>query len=130
MQAPLIKVSLIQILSASIPLASNNLGCKKPEKPLNQVNIFDIFIDGETDAQLSQYLASRHEEIARPLAKNVFKVVTSKEFITFKEILSNIQVFNSCFIYEIKNSGIDKAYKNSSLVVQAYDNKDKKLMLM
>lgn len=66
----------------------------------------------------------RQKKIARLLKKKVFKVTTSKD------VLSNIQIFNSHFVNKIKNVGTDKAYDKNCLVVQAFNNKDKNLILM
>lgn len=47
-----------------------------------------------------------------------------------KEIPSNIQVFNSCFINNIKDLCIDKFNEKSCLVVHAYNDKKKNFMQM
>lgn len=75
------------------------------------------------DTQPPQYIASWQKEITKLLKKSIFKV------IILKEILSNIQVLKSRFLDGIKNPSIDKAYKKSSLVVQAYNDKNKKFVL-
>lgn len=84
------------------------------------IDEFDIFINKNADAQ---YIVFKQKEIVGLLKKKVFKVVT------FEDVLSNTQIFNSRFVNKIKNLGIDKAYKKSRLVVQAYNNKNKNLIL-
>ena len=39
------------------------------------------------------------------------------------------KVFNSRFVDEIKNLGTNKAFKKSRLVIQAYNNPEKDLIL-
>lgn len=69
------------------------------------------------------------------LITSIFKVVTPKEFVTpdkavtTEEIPSSTQVLNSYFDDEIKNPGTHKAYEKSRLVLQAGNDKDKKLEL-
>lgn len=77
-----------------------------------------------TDVPLAQYTTFRQKKIAKLLEKDVFKVVTTDS------ILSNAQIFNSCFVNKIKNLGTNKMYKKSQLVIQAYNNKEKDLTLM
>lgn len=61
-------------------------------------------------------LTNRNMEIAGLFKKDFSKVITSKKFVTLdkakhsKEILSNTQVFNSCFVNKIKNPGTYKFY--------------------
>lgn len=47
-----------------------------------------------------------------------------------EDILSNIQTFNSRFVNKIKNPNTNKAYKNNWLIIQAYNNKKKDLILV
>jgi hypothetical protein len=42
---------------------------------------------------------------------------------------SGTRLFNSRFVDEIKNKGTDKAFKKSRLVVQAYNDQEKELVL-
>ena len=45
------------------------------------------------------------------------------------DIPQGIRIFNSRFINKIKNSGTNKAYEKSRLVIQAYDNQNKSMIL-
>ena len=83
---------------------------------------FDVFIDN-ADAPPAQYTASRQKEINGLLEKSVFKVVTGGD------IPSNARIFNSRFVDEVKHAGTDKAYEKSRLVVQAYNDQEKDLVL-
>jgi hypothetical protein len=40
-----------------------------------------------------------------------------------------VRIFNSRFVDEIKNKGTEKEYKKSRLVVQAYNNSEKYMVL-
>lgn len=71
-----------------------------------------------------QYISFKQEEIAGLLEKNVFKNITRAD------IPSNIQIFNYCFVNKVKHIGIDKAYEKSWLVIQAYNHKQKDLVLI
>ena len=82
-----------------------------------------MFINKNADTQPAQYTASQQKEVTRLLEKEVFKAVTSKD------VPSNARIFNSCFVNEIKNLGIDKAYEKSRLVVQVYNDQKKELIL-
>lgn len=57
------------------------------------------------------------------------EVVIPKEVVTAKKVLSNSQIFKFYFVSE-KILGINKAYKKSYAIMQAYINKNKKLILM
>lgn len=72
---------------------------------------------------LTQFATSRQKKIAGLLEKSIFKFVTSVN------ILSNTQIFDSCFVDKVKHTSTDKAYKKSRLVVQAFNNQEKDLVL-
>lgn len=102
--------------------------CEQPKKYLVQANIatsLDIcfVIDKSVDALPAQYTASKQKKIVGLFEKIVFKVVT------INSIRSNVQIFNFRFIDKIKNLDIDKVYKKSQLIIQAYKNKEKDLIL-
>ena len=84
---------------------------------------FDIFIKN-VDMPLAQYTAFRRKKIAGLLGKGVFKVVTSAD------ILSNAQIFNFYFVDKVKHVGTNKVYEKSWLIIQAYNNQKKDLVLI
>ena len=45
------------------------------------------------------------------------------------DVPKGIRVFNSRFVDEVKNSGIDKAFEKSRLVIQAYNDLEKSAVL-
>ena len=44
-------------------------------------------------------------------------------------MLKGVKLFNLQFINKIKNKGINKAFKKSRLIIQAYNNLKKELVL-
>ena len=56
--------------------------------------------------------------------KGIFK------FIDIVDILKGVRIFNSWFVDKIKNTKTDKAFKKSRLVIQAYNNYSKNLVLI
>ena len=69
------------------------------------------------------YVESRRKEINGLLDKGAF------ELTNLSEIPKGIRIFGSRFVNEIKNPGTDQAYEKSRLVVQAYNDKGKELIL-
>lgn len=84
---------------------------------------FDAFISKNADIKPAQYTESKQKKIARLLEKDVFRVVTTIN------IPINAQIFNSHFINKVKNTGTDKAYKKSWLIILAYNDQEKELVL-
>lgn len=70
---------------------------------------------------LPQFAASRQKEITGLLEMGVFKLVN--------EILTGARLFNSRFVDEVRNAGTEKAYEKSRLVVQAYNDPEKDIVL-
>ncbi|RFU28958.1 hypothetical protein B7463_g7399, partial [Scytalidium lignicola] len=58
-----------------------------------------------------------------PVLLGVFEIVDPQS------VLNDICIFNARFVDEIKNKGIEKAFEKSCLVVQAYKDDGKKLVL-
>lgn len=77
----------------------------------------------DVNTELSQYLISRQDQIAKLLKKDILIVVI------LKKILSNWQVFNLGFVDKIKDPYTDKAYKKRCSIIQAYKDNDKSFML-
>jgi len=65
--------------------------------------------------------ASRQKEINGLLERGVFKIVS--------KIPPGVRLFNSRFVDDIKHQGTPKAYEKSRLVVQAYNDKEKEIVL-
>jgi hypothetical protein len=71
----------------------------------------------------TQFSASYQKELASLLEKGVFKIVK------LNDVPKAVQLFNSRFVNKIKNPSTDKAFKKSQLVVQAYNDTKKELVL-
>jgi len=74
--------------------------------------------DGNT-----QFSALRQKEVTGLLKKGVFKI------IKLHDMPKGVRLFNSRFVDEIKNKGTDKAFEKLQLVVQAYNDFKKELVL-
>ncbi len=95
----------------------------RPRKYPLHVNMADITIFLQDDNNYSQFKASRQKEITGLLEKGVF------ELIDPQEVPAGVRIFNSRFVDEIKNKGTDKAFEKSRLVVQAYNDHEKNVVL-
>jgi hypothetical protein len=71
----------------------------------------------------TQFSASRQKELAGLLEKGVFEITK------LADVPQGVRLFNSRFVDEIKNPGTDKAFEKSRLVVQAYNDQEKELVL-
>lgn len=83
---------------------------------------FDVLIKN-ADILWAQHIIFREKKIPRLLEKKIVKVVTSED------ILSNTQIFNPRFINKIKYLGTNKTYKKIWLIIQAFNNQEKDLIL-
>ena len=73
--------------------------------------------------QETPFTDSRRKEINGLLEKGVFAVVTERD------VPQGVRIFNSRFVDEIKHPGTDRAFEKSRLVVQAYNDQGKDLVL-
>jgi hypothetical protein len=80
----------------------------------------DVTIYLQNDTQFS---ASRQKEITGLLEKGVFKITK------LTDVPQGVRLFNSRFVDEVKNAGTSKAFEKSRLVVQAYNDQGKELVL-
>ncbi len=81
----------------------------------------DVFISILT--LISIFMKSRRKEINDLLKKRVF------ELITINAVSQDVRIFNFRFVDEIKYSDIADVYEKFRLVIQAYNDHDKTLML-
>ena len=68
----------------------------------------------------AQYQASRQSEVLGLLEKGVFEVAN--------DVPKGVRIFNSRFVDEVKNKGTKKAFTKSRLVIQAYNDDEKRLV--
>jgi len=83
----------------------------------------DVTIYLQNNPITVQFSLSRQKEITGLLEKGVFEVTK------LADMPKGIRLFNSRFVDEIKNPGTDKAFEKSRLVVQAYNDQEKELVL-
>jgi hypothetical protein len=89
--------------------------------PLPDTNVSDIEVYiGVADTQFTH---SRQKEVNGLIDKGVFQLVHKID------IPHGIRIFNSRFVDEIKNKGTDRAFEKSRLVVQAYNDEGKTVVL-
>jgi hypothetical protein len=69
------------------------------------------------------YVDSRTKEINGLLEKGVF------EIINISAVPKGVRIFGSRFVDELKNPGTEQAFEKSRLVVQAYNDQEKELVL-
>jgi hypothetical protein len=70
------------------------------------------------------FAESRQKELNGLLEKGVFEIVD------LNDVPEGTRIFNSRFVDEIKDQGTDKAFEKSRLVVQAYKDTEKGMVLM
>jgi hypothetical protein len=83
----------------------------------------DVDSSSSTFVLISTFIESRRKEINDLLKRQIF------EIIIISEVLKNVRIFNSRFVDEIKHSDISQAYEKFRLMVQAYNDHEKTLML-
>jgi hypothetical protein len=71
----------------------------------------------------SSFIASRHQKIAKLLEKDVFLSVNKAD------VFSDVRIFSFHFVNKIKHSSIDKAFEKFRLMIQAFTNQNKILVL-
>jgi hypothetical protein len=102
---------------------------------LRYQNFADITVFLQDDEEISSrveeisststptFADSRRKEINDLLKRQIF------EIITISEVFKNVRIFNSRFVDEIKHSSISQAYEKSRLMIQAYNDHEKTLVL-
>jgi hypothetical protein len=73
--------------------------------------------------QETPFANSQQKKINRLLEKGVFIAITEKD------VPQGVHIFNSRFVNKIKHPGTNKAFEKSRLVIQAYNDQGKNLVL-
>lgn len=109
----------------SVAPAKRGRGRPRKYPILNNFADISIYLQDDSDksAETHQFKDSRKKEIMGLLEKGVFEIVD------IEDIPQGTRIFNSRFVDEIKNSGTHKAFEKSRLVVQAYADQGKDLVL-
>jgi hypothetical protein len=76
-----------------------------------------------TNSAVLQFTASRQQEIADLLEKEIFLSVNRAE------VSPDVRIFSFRFVNEIKHPSIEKAFEKSRLVIQAFNDQNKTLVL-
>ena len=79
-----------------------------------------IYLQNNSNTQFSTL---QQKEVIGLLKKGIFKI------IKLYNILKRVRFFNLQFINKVKNKGTNKAFKKLQLIIQAYNNLEKKLVL-
>ena len=77
-------------------------------------------IDSSAPSPRTPYAESRRKEINDLLNKKVFDV------IILINVFSGVRLFNFCFVDEIKNPDISAAFEKSRLIIQTFNDREKK----
>jgi hypothetical protein len=72
----------------------------------------------------SSFIAFRQQEIVDLLEKKIFLSINKKN------VSANIRIFNSRFVDEVKTSDIEKAFEKFRLMIQAFNDQNKILVLI
>jgi hypothetical protein len=80
-------------------------------------------LDSIVHIVLFQFVAFRLKEINDLIEKNVFRSVSKND------VSSDVRIFNSRFVDEIKHFDIDKAFEKSRFVMQTFNDQNKNLIL-
>ena len=81
-------------------------------------------VDISVLVQETLFMDSRHKEINGLLEKGVFVVIMERD------VPQSVYIFNLRFVNKIKYFGTNKAFKKSRLVIQAYNDQGKDLVLI
>ena len=91
--------------------------------PVRYQGVADILISFQNQPTHTPFIESRQKEISGLLEKGVFEVVLASD------VPKGVRIFNSRFVDEMKNIGTAAAFEKSRLVVQAYNDEGKSMVL-
>jgi hypothetical protein len=109
-------------IESIVSTASVKRGRGRPRKFLSSITNF-IFNTTDAVNLVPSFTASRQKEIAGLLEKGVFISVNKGD------VPADVRIFSFRFVDEIKHSGTEKAFEKSRLVVQAFNDQNKTLVL-
>jgi hypothetical protein len=102
------------MIPPAVPAVLPKRGRGRPRKNPD----FTVFLQDD-----DLYEDSRQVEVTGLLEKGVFEVTPRSQ------VPKEVRIFNSRFVNEIKNKGMEREFKKSRLVVQAYNNGEKYIVL-
>jgi hypothetical protein len=114
--------SIVRILIHHEFFASSKRDRERSRKYSISIAYFNFILNSIISFD-SSFIASRQQKIAELLEKDVFLSINSAD------VLFDIRIFSFRFVNEIKHSNIDKTFEKFRLVVQAFKNQNKILVL-
>lgn len=114
-----INKSLPQSSTRRNPVRSHRL----PSRYQNEAPNLSIFFNSLHNPINPNFTSSRQKELDRLIEKGVF------EILSINGLPKGSRIFNSRFVDSIKHAGTTKAFENSRLVVQAYNDAGKYTVL-
>ena len=109
-----ISVSSTGISVSSIGISASSAGIPARQSPHADISVL---------VQETPFTDSQRKEINRLLEKDVFIVIAERD------VSQGIHIFNSRFVNEIKHPSTDRAFEKSRLIIQAYNDQGKDLVL-
>lgn len=112
----------LKIENTSSPINADNSRRRQPVRNAGLPTRYQdsVYLNEESKPNFS---VSRRKELDGLLERGVF------EFINVNDIPTGARIFKSRFVDQIKNAGTANAFEKSRLVVQAYNDSDKKKVL-
>ena len=86
-------------------------------------NINKSVINHHSGLNKLPYVKSKKKEVIELIEKRIFI------FVNKKKVSEDMRIFNSRFVNEVKNAGTDSTFEKSRLVMQAYNDSIKHLVL-
>jgi hypothetical protein len=107
---------------AHITFDMNDHEDKDEQEPLFEMD--EAYIQSTAEVyHLEDFTESRQKEIKGLLDRGVFKIIDKKD------VPKGTRIYKARYVDEVKNKGTAKAFKKSRLVVQAYNDQEKKTIL-
>jgi hypothetical protein len=99
-------------------------GREQSRKYSTSIAYLNFTLNSITDSTVSRFIASRQQKMTELLEKKVFLSIRKTD------VLSDVRIFSSRFVNEIKHFDTNKAFEKFRLVVQAFKNQNKTLVLI
>jgi hypothetical protein len=115
--------SIVRILIHQEASESSKRDRDQSRKYSISIAYLNFTLNSITDSAVSRFIASRQQKISELLEKDVFLSVNRAD------VLSDVRIFSSRFVNEIKHSDTNKAFEKFRLVVQIFENQNKILVL-
>jgi hypothetical protein len=110
------------IIDSIVRIESVKRGRERSRKYFFSIAYLNFILNSITSLD-SSFIASRQQEIAKLLEKDVFLSVNKIE------IFSDVRIFSFRFVNEIKHSSTAKTFEKFRLIVQAFKNQNKIFVL-